>query len=48
MVLLAAGQRGRRLTVELVQAPDPLAADPGRAVTIVDVTLTGAPWEVEF
>ncbi|TPV53463.1 hypothetical protein FJ661_02460 [Pseudarthrobacter phenanthrenivorans] len=48
MVLLAAGQRGRRLTLELVQAPDPLAADPGRAVTIVDVTLTGAPWEVEF
>lgn len=48
MVPLAANQRGTRLTLELVVVPDPLAADPARSVTIVDVTLTGAPWEVEF
>lgn len=48
MALLAAGQRGRRLTLELAVAPDALATDPGRSVTVVDVTLTRAPWEVEL
>ena len=48
MVRLAAGQRGKRLTLELVQAADELAGDPGTSVTVVDVTFTSAPWEVEF
>ena len=48
LVLLAPASRGKRVTLELVQAPDPLATDPGRRVTVVDVTLNRAPWEVEF
>ena len=46
--LLAPNSRGKRVTLELVQAPDPLAADPGRRVGAVDITLNRAPWEVEF
>lgn len=48
LVLLAANSRGKRVTLDLVQAPDPLATDPGRSLTVIDVTLNRAPWEVEF
>lgn len=46
LVLMAPGSRGRRLTLELVRRPEPLAADPGERVVAVDVTLHRAPWEV--
>ena len=48
LVLLAANSRGKRVTLDLVQAADPLATDPGRSLTVIDVTLNRAPWEVEF